>query len=62
MGAKVNFIHTEEEFKQIMRLKIEMLKDIKRQFEQFYKMTGEDVYKRQIWRIEQKIKDLEALL
>ena len=62
MGAEVNFIHTEDVFKRIVRLRIENLKDIKRQFEQYYKLTGDDVYKRQVWRIERKIKMLEELL
>jgi hypothetical protein len=62
MGAKVDNLHTEEEFKRLLKHKIEMLKDLKHQFEQFFAATGEDVHKRQIWRIEQKIKMLEELL
>jgi hypothetical protein len=62
MGAKIDNVQTEEEYKRVVKLKIATLKALKCQFEQFYEITGEDVYKRQIWRIEQKIKNLEELL
>jgi hypothetical protein len=62
MGTKVTDEELEATFKATIRRQIEELYQRKFTFELFYERTHEDVYKRAIWRIEQKIKMLEELL
>jgi hypothetical protein len=62
MGAKVTDEQLEAAFKASIRREIEELYDKKFTYELLYERTHDDVYKRAVWRIEQKIKVLEELL
>jgi hypothetical protein len=62
MGTKVSEDELEAHFKSAIRKIIADLCQRKIKFQAFYDDTHEDVYKRMVWRIEQKIKMLEELL
>jgi len=62
MGVKVEHEKQKKLFKEAVESMISELRVRLIYFTKLYDETHEEIYKRQIWRIEQKIKILEELL
>jgi hypothetical protein len=62
MGTKIDNTTLDQVYKFRIRCKILDLEEQRKRFEALYQMTKDDTFKRKVWRIEQKIKNLEELL
>jgi hypothetical protein len=62
MGIKIDNTTLDQVYKFRIRCKILDLEEQRKRFEALYQITKDDTFKRKVWRIEQKIKNLEELL